>query len=47
MSPMCDLHELSMSRIIWGLTCKPSSCHLSDMGNLQLFGREKGRLSEV
>lgn len=47
MSLMCDLYELSMSDIIWGLTCKPTSCPLSDMGNLQLFGREKGRLSKV
>lgn len=44
MSLMCDLYELSMSDIIWGLNCKPTLCHLTDMGNFQLFGREKGRL---
>lgn len=47
MSLTCDLYELSKSHIIWGLTCKPSSCHFSDMRDLHLFGREKGRLSEV
>lgn len=47
MSQMCNLYERSMSQIIRRLTCKPNSRNLSDMGNLQLFGREKGRLTEV
>lgn len=41
-----SLYELSMSQIIQGLICKPNSCNLSDMGNLQLFGRGKRQINK-
>lgn len=44
MSLTCNLYELSMSQIIWGLTCKPNACNLSNTGNSQLFGREKRQI---